>query len=191
MIASADNQPNDRFGYSCYALVIPASQALIDLVAEVRQRSGMTRVAIPAHVTVKGTFVDIEDLDEIKRLVSAITAETPALYISFDGAAPVWWQAGGALGIPVSAPLQALHDRLVAAISPLGTAAYRDDPYQPHMTFVQDLSPEELEKAKDLISRIDFGPGFLADAVDLMGRVGPAYGGTWQRIEQFPLATSG
>lgn len=190
MIASADNQPNDAFGYSCYAVVLSATPALTDLVAEIRQLAGMTRAAIPAHVTVKGTFVGVESLDRVKQLVAEHTTTTVPFYVSFDGAKSVWWEGGGALRMLVGREMQALHDRLVKAISPLGTAAYQDDPYKPHMTYAQDLSPEGVETAKDLVHHMDFGPGFTAEAVDLMGRVGPAYGGEWTLIQRFPLGAS-
>jgi 2'-5' RNA ligase len=187
MIPSADTQPNDRFGYSCYAIVLPASDALIETVSRIRQASGMVRAAIPAHVTVKGTFVGIDDLEQVKQLVAEIAAETSPIFLSFDGAVSTWREKGAYLKIPVSAELQRLHDRLVAAIGPLGTAAYRDDPYVAHMTYVQDLPPEGMEKAKAIVDALDFGAGFTAEGVDLMGRVGPAYGGEWRLIERFPL----
>jgi hypothetical protein len=55
------------------------------------------------------------------------------------------------------------------------------------MTLVYNPSPEGLERAKALIDKMDFGGGFQAEAVDLMGRVGPRVGGEWQRIERFVL----
>lgn len=190
MIMDAKNQPNDQFGYSCYTFVLFASPSLIDLVAEVRHQAGMTRAAIPAHVTVKGTFFGIESLEQVKRLAKEIAASTAPFDISFEGAESVWWDGGGALGVPVNPPLQDLHDRLVQTISPLGTTAYRDDPYHAHMTYVQDVSAEGIETTKDLVRELDFGPGFTVEAVELMGRVGAAYGGEWTRIERYPLAAS-
>jgi hypothetical protein len=186
-IQPADHQPNDRFGYSCYALVIPAPASIADRGAVIEREAGMTRAKIPAHITVKGTFYGVDSLEEVKRRVEAITAGTPAFAISFEGAESHWGESSGYLSVPVTAEMQALHDALVAAISPLGTAAYQDDPYHAHMTYVQSVSPEGLQRARQAVEESDFGDGFTATAVDLMGRAGPAQGGTWQLIKRFLL----
>ena len=56
------------------------------------------------------------------------------------------------------------------------------------MTIVYGQSPEKIEKVKEWINQTDFGPGIQADAVDLVGRVGPRVGGRWKLIERFALA---
>jgi hypothetical protein len=60
-------------------------------------------------------------------------------------------------------------------------------PYLVHMTLIYGQQAEGLERAKQMIGTMDFGPGFQAKAVHLMGRVGPRVGGVWQLIESFPL----
>jgi 2'-5' RNA ligase len=186
-IYSVVNQPNDQFGYSCYTLVIPTSEALTAQVEELRNRVGVTVASIPAHVTVKGTFFRIESLEEVRSLVKEIADRTPSFYISFAEAHVHWWKDAAALTIPVMPALQSLHDALVATIAPLGLPAYQDDPYTVHMTLVYNPSPDRMPLAKELVEAMDFGDGFQADAVDLMGRVGPRVGGAWQLIERFPL----
>jgi 2'-5' RNA ligase len=186
-IYSVVNQPNDQFGYSCYALVIPASEALTAQVEQLRNSVGVTVASIPAHITVKGTFFEIESLEAVRQAVREITRATAPFDISFDGASVHWWSEVAALTVPVSPPLQALHDRLVARVAPMGLPAYRDDPYVAHMTLVYNPPPDRADVAKQLIGEMDFGQGFQAKAVDLMGRVGPRYGGEWQRIERFGL----
>jgi 2'-5' RNA ligase len=189
-IYSVVNQPNDQFGYSCYTLVIPASEELTAQMETLRNNVGVTVASIPAHVTVKGTFFNIASLDQVKQLVGEITNNTTPFPISFQDAETHWWKEVCALTVPVTPPLQALHDALVASLSPLGLPAYRDDPYVVHMTLVYNPTPEALERAKSLIAAMDFGPGFQAEAVHLMGRVGPRYGGEWKLIERFALAES-
>lgn len=186
-IHSVVNQPNDPFGYSCYTLVIPASDALIAQVEALRNTIGVTVASIPAHITVKGTFFNIESLDQVRQLVGEITRATAPFWISFQDWHMRWWADGGALTVPVTPTILALHNQLVAAIAPLGLAAYQDDPYLVHMTLVYGQSPEGLERAKQMISEMDFGSGFQAQAVHLMGRMGPRAGGAWQLIERFPL----
>jgi hypothetical protein len=56
------------------------------------------------------------------------------------------------------------------------------------MTLVYNPAPAALARAKELIDQMEFGPGFQAAAVDLMGRVGPRVGGAWRLIERFALA---
>jgi 2'-5' RNA ligase len=186
-IPNADHLSDDPFGYSCYTLVLPAQESIKQLADRIEQEAGITRAKIPAHITVKGTFYGIDSLDEIKQRVEAIAARTPAFTIPLAGAQSVWGEQGGGLSVPVTSPLQALHDALVAAIAPLGQPAYQDDPYRPHMTYVQDVSPAGLAAAKARVAQTDFGPFFHAETVDLMGRIGPAHGGRWTLIASFPL----
>jgi 2'-5' RNA ligase len=187
-IPNADHLDDDAFGYSCYALVLPADEEMTALTNRIEAASGMTRAKIPAHITVKGTFYGIDSLEEVQRRVQGITAETPAFDIPLAGAESRWGETGGGLRVRVIPALQSLHDALVAAIAPLGKPAYQDDPYRPHMTYVQDVTPEGLAKAKAQVAATDFGPVFRARYVDLMGRVGKAHGGRWTRIARFPLA---
>jgi 2'-5' RNA ligase len=186
-IQSAKNQPNDPFGYSCYTLVIPVSDELTAQIDSLRQEVGVTVAAIPAHVTVKGTFFGIDSLDDVKQRTASITSNVAPFFVSFQETEFMWWADGGALGIQVTPEAQALHDALVASIAPLGIPAYQDDPYRVHMSFVYGVSPEGLEQTKKLVSQMDFGPGFRAEAVDLMGRIGQAVNGKWTLIQRFPL----
>ena len=186
-IYSVVNQPNDQFGYSCYALVIPASADLTAQVEELRNAVGVTVASIPAHVTVKGTFFSIESLDEVKARVRAITDASAPFFISFADAEVHWWKDVAALTVPVTPPLQALHDALVASVAPLGLPAYRDDPYVVHMTLVYNPAPDRVDFAKARINQLALDEGFHAQAVHLMGRVGPRVGGAWQVVERFTL----
>ncbi|MCC6455470.1 MAG: 2'-5' RNA ligase family protein [Caldilineaceae bacterium] len=186
-IRSSKDLTNDQFGYSCYTLVVPAGEALTAQVESLRNQMGVTVASIPAHVTVKGTFYDIDSLEQVKQLVEEITRSTAPFFISFSERAFHWWADGGALTVPATPPIQALHDTLVATISPLGKPAYRDDPYLVHMTLVYGQSPERLQQAQALVQEMDFGPGFMAESVDLMGRVGQAVGGEWRLITRFGL----
>jgi len=167
--------------------VIPASEELTAQVEALRNAMGVTVASIPAHITVKGTFYGIESLEQVKQLVEQITSTTAPFFVSFQERDFHWWTDVGALTVPVTPPLQALHDALVAAISPLGLPAYRDDPYLVHMTLVYGLSPEKLQQIQEMVSEIDFGPGFTAEAVHLMGRIGQRVGGKWRLIQRFTL----
>jgi 2'-5' RNA ligase len=181
------NLTNDRFGYSCYALVIPAPPDITARVAAIEKASGMTRAKIPAHITVKGTFHQVADLKEVRETARRVVGGIRRFRISFEGATVKGDAEGAGLAVPVSTDLQQLHDRLVAAFKPLVETVYPDDPYGPHMTFYQEAPVDGVELARALVEKTDFGTGFEATAVDLMGRRGPAYGGKWELIERFVL----
>lgn len=188
-IYSVVNQPNDQFGYSCYALVVPASGAVAAQVEQLRNTIGVTVASIPAHITVKGTFFNIESLDKVRDLARQITARHAPFYISFQDAQVQWWKEVAALTVLVTPQLQALHDALVANIAPLGLPAYQDDPYIAHMTLVYNPAPEKSALAKELIAALDLGGGFQAESVDLLGRVGLRVGGAWTLIERFSFTS--
>ena len=187
-IKPAHNQPDDRFGYSCYSLVLIAPEDIIAKANDIKRNSGMTVAHLPAHITIKGTFYGIESLDHLKQTICSITDNTKPFYVGLKEAKLHWSDKGGGLTIPVTSEMQELHDALVAAVSPLATAAYHDDPYRAHMNFVYDSTPEGLEHAKKQAAQTDFGDGFLAKFVDLVGRQGKAYGGEWKLIDRIPLA---
>lgn len=187
-IVSSANLTNDHLGYSCYALVLPASAELSARVEGLRNELGVTVASIPAHVTVKGTFYAIQSLEQVEQQVEAITDKTAPFFVHFPERNIHWWTETCALVVPVTPPLQALHDALVAAITPISLPAYQDDPYVAHMTLLYGQGPERLARANELIRQVDFGAGFQATAVHLMGRVGQRVGGEWKLIRRFELA---
>ncbi|MCH8103146.1 MAG: 2'-5' RNA ligase family protein [Chloroflexi bacterium] len=176
-------------GYTCYTVVLPASDRIIEAQQAIWRRYPSPRAAIPAHVTVKGTCVGIASLDHVKSLIGEISAVTAPFRVSFEGADSLWNDTGGVMRIPVFPEIQALHDRLSSAISPLSGSRYRDEPYRVHMSLTARCAPDELAQVKDAFEEFDTGGGFDAEDVDLMGRVGRAEGGEWRRIERFPLTT--
>jgi len=183
--------PNDRFGYSVYTVVAHASPEQVRMVADVRAAIEMARAAIPAHVTVRGTFHAIESLDDMRGMLREVAAGHEQARVEFG---PGDWrftvQDGGhdAVMPCVTTPgLLALHEVVDAAIRPRSENAY-DDGYRAHMTLCQDCTGEQIERAKALVAGLDIGTGFTMSSVELMGRVGPAFGGGWELIESFPLA---
>jgi 2'-5' RNA ligase len=186
-IKPADHQPNDQFGYACYAVVIPASPEIVEKCQRIEQASGMTRAKAAAHITVKGTFHSIASLDSVKSIIRSITADTPPFQIYFEGAISRWGEDGGYLSVPVTSDMQTLHNALVAALTSLAIQAYRDDPYHAHMTYVQDTQADGLNRAKSVVVETDWGEGIPVAHIDLIGRIGQAYGGRWTLIESFSL----
>ena len=189
MAIDGSNHPDDAFGHSVYAVVAFAPPELADAVDGLRRAIEMKRASIPAHVTVKGTFCDIDSLEAVHEQIQTIAQTTAPVQIDFaDPRNPASGDSWAVLDVRLTSALSALNDFLEQALGPLSTNAYSDEPYRPHLTLCQDCSPEQLDHAMRLAAAIDFGTGFLATAIDLMGRTGPAYGGRWESIERFPLS---
>ncbi len=188
MAIDASNRENDRFGYSVYAVVAFAPEGLTRKVDALRRGIAMERVAIPAHVTVKGTFCDIDSLDGLRSLIGDIAAGTPPVEMRFEAPDPVRFEETfGVLEIRPKQLLSGLNEALSRAIDPISTNAYFDGPFWPHLTLCQECSAAQIEQAKQLAAKLEPGTGFTCGAIDLMGRVGTAYGGRWESIELFRL----
>jgi 2'-5' RNA ligase len=162
------------------------------MVAEVREAVGQTRAVIPAHVTVRGTFYGMESLDEMRGLLRETAHGLEPTRVAFGLAG--WTihtddgdRHGCVLPCVTSPALRALHQAFDAAIRPRSRDAYGDG-YRAHLTLCQDCTREQAQQAEALIAGMDFGTGFDVNSVELMGRVGPAFGGRWTLIESLPLA---
>jgi hypothetical protein len=186
-VVDSTNLQDDRFGYSCYALVFPVSDAITEKVSAIERSSGMTRAKIPAHITVKGTFHEIADLDATRQLVREVVQGEQRFWVSFEGARVHQGPTSAGLAVAATAEMRRLHDALVSALRSIATTVYPDDPYRAHMTLYQEALADGLEAASALIAKTEFGSGFEAIAVDLWGRHGPAHGGSWELVERFPL----
>lgn len=184
--------PNDRFGYSVYTLVAHASPEQVRMVAQVREAIGQERAIIPAHVTIRGTFYGIDSLAELCGLLRETAAEQQPMQVEFS---PGGWTFGSdngdrrtcVLPCETTPALLSLHETFEAVIKPRSANAYGHG-YRAHLTLCQDCTNEQIQHAKTLLARLDIGAGFTFSSVELMGRVGPAFGGQWSPIESFPLA---
>jgi 2'-5' RNA ligase len=183
------NLTNDRYGYSCYALVFPTTREIESKVSAIELASGMTRAKIPAHITVKGTFHEIPDLVRVRNFARKVIAGARRFQVPFEGAERVFSSnvRSAGLHMKTTSEMQRLHDDLLAVYARVVTTVYPDDPYRPHMTVYHEATEKGEPAARALFEGTDFGPGFEAFAIDLMGRRGPAYGGRWARIERFSL----
>jgi hypothetical protein len=178
---------NDDFGYVCYTIVIPAPAGLTKRLLEIERAAGQERAKIPAHVTVKGTFYGIASLDGMIEAIRDVASHHVPFVLSAVGMEMIGPGNSVILGFPVNPEIQALHDELVAEISPLGKPAYQDDPYRVHMSIVNEVEPAGVELAKAGIGEVDLGQGLQVDVIDLMARDGVAWGGVWKRLERFRL----
>lgn len=173
------------------SLVARASEEQVRLVADARKAIGQERAVIPAHVTIRGTFYGIESLEEMRRLLRDTAADQQPSQVDFS---PDGWTFVTGEGhrhtviirCATTPALLALHDTFDAVITPRSKNAYEDG-YRAHLTLCQDCTDDQIRQAKALVTRLDVGTGFRFNSVQLMGRVGPAFGGEWRLIESLPL----
>lgn len=190
MAIDSTHLENDEFGYSCYTVVIPAPKRLLDPLLDIERDAGQERAKIPAHVTVKGTFHAITSLDLVVDTIRNVAANHESFLLGTDGMET--WESDHSviLGFPVNPLIQSLHDDLVAAIAPIGTTVYPDDPYRVHMSVVNQVKPAGVEVAKDRLKSIDFTDDIQVSSIDLVARDGVAWGGEWHRLERFTLGSA-
>ncbi len=190
MVNPSTDLENDAFGYSCYAIVIPAPPELTGQLLAIEQDAGQERAKIPAHVTVKGTFYGIANMDEMITKIREIAERYEPFSLDTAGVEMVNSPRSVILDFPVNSQIQSLHDDLVAEIAPLGSPAYKDDPYRVHMSIVNEVKPEGVEIARARVADIDFGDSLPVVTIDLMARDGVAWGGVWCRLERFNLGSN-
>lgn len=183
--------PNDDFGYSAYTVVAHADPEHVRKVNEVRAAIGLTRATIDAHVTVRGTFFAIESLTYLRDLLrkTATAQRSATVRFNTDG-----WTTYTAIDgrqttlmhCDTTPDLLALNKAFDEVIRPRSKNAYSDT-YRAHLTLCQDCTDEQTKQALALAAKLDIGTGFELTAVQLMGRVGVAFGGEWKLIESFTL----
>jgi hypothetical protein len=188
MVNPSTHLENDEFGYSCYAIVSPAPPSLAAPLLGIESAAGQQRAKIPAHVTVKGTLYAIASLNGMIEAIRDVVRQHKPFVVGVEGMEILDSEHSVKLSFPANPQIQALHDDLVARISPLGKPAYKDDPYRVHMSIVNEVQPEGVAIAKSKVAEIDFGDGMQMDSVDLWARDGVAWGGTWHRLERFELS---
>ncbi|MFP6594749.1 MAG: 2'-5' RNA ligase family protein [Dehalococcoidia bacterium] len=187
-IIDASDRQNDAFGYSLYCLVLLAPEPVASDVQGVRDLLRPERVMIPAHVTILGTFCEIESLEFVYEQISGAMAGTDALNLVPTGdifESPNRLTAGAV--IEVSPDMRALHDQLAEAILPTAINAYMDPAnFMAHLTYYQQLSESEKKRGGRITREFELSE-FDVSGVTLMGRVGTSSEGEWRVVQEFPF----
>jgi len=176
--------------YDRFAVVAFATPAIVEAVEELRRQlppSG--RPILPAHVTVKGTFVDPLDLDAIVDRLRLCCADAQPFELKTIGLRTWTDDAYGAalLEVEDSEPLTALHWRLVNELRGRCTTVYYGEDigvYTPHLTLVQQIPAEQVDGAVAVIERSDTHYAFPVSEVALVGR---RAGVTWKTLATVPI----
>ncbi len=184
----------DPAAFDRFAVVAFGTPEVVAAVEEIRRAlppSG--RPILPAHVTVKGTFVEPTDLDQIVARTRACCASAQPFTLT-TSELHVWSdEAGGSVlfEIEESPELTRLHWQLVEQLKGLATTIYYGEDigsYRPHLTVVQQIPAEAAEAAVPAIERLSpDGFTFLVTETALVGRRG---GTAWETLTTFPLGTS-
>lgn len=180
----------DPSAYDRFAVVAFGTPEIVAVVERVRRMllpSG--RPILPAHVTVKGTFVEPTDLGEIAARIGRACAGVEP-FILTTGAVHVWSdERAGAVVLHAEASEHGvrLHWRLVEELKGLATTIYPGEDigvYRPHLTIVQQIPAADAEAARAIVERELPSFTFTATELALVGRRG---GLAWETVTTFPL----
>jgi 2'-5' RNA ligase len=158
-----------------YAVVTFATTQICEDLRKVRAQCAPSgRPLMDAHVTVKGGFSDVRDLDAALGAIGpavagmnpfAIRTTDPQVLMQGDRASIV-------LPLEESTALRALHGRLVEALAPYGTHDSRQDlpgGYSPHVTVVQDVEIGGIERSVRAVEGWRLNYFWTVRDVDLVG----------------------
>ena len=189
-----EQQTTDEYGYTGYAIVIMMPQKVRGDVSRVRDQLTTPILTIPAHVTVKGTFVQLQSLDAIRSIINSVVKETRPFSIGLEE--PLVWGREGYRTLVISAKsspeLDSLHYKLFKSIEPITTNAYGRESaegFHFHMAVYQEVDEVNHQKGQMLAAGLSLPGSVESRSVCLMGRVGPrGRGGKWQVIEEYPFS---
>jgi|GEM_PF-5212313 len=141
-----------------------------DLFSTTSDRYGFSRYSVTVHTP-----------DDLTKTPFRVQFNTPA----FGGGGDSW----GGLSVTLTDELQHLHNAVMQTLR--GAITFNGDGvHHPHVTIFQSATSRESQKGYEFGSQIDFGTGFDVASIELVGRLGPARGGTRTIIESFPFANS-
>jgi len=169
----------DRFSVVAFA-PDPVRESIEDLR---RQLPASGRPIIAPHVTLKGTFVDPVDLNQIAARVAAACEPVEPIEVSLGELYDYTNGEHASIGFRVLAPaaLADLHRRLVSSLEvlcvPLGGSFENPDVIHPHLTVVQQISIESLASARKVADAYDVPRRFRLVEAAVMGR---RHGGEWE-----------
>jgi hypothetical protein len=185
-LSTLDPSAYDRFGVVLFAP--PDVVAAVDALKEHLPRSGQPD--LPAHVTVKNTFVAPTDLDCIAARVAACCASARPFRLTTG---PLYdyrvddrlGTIGFTMAVEPAEAIVDLHRSLARALAPLTTplsGAEDPDAIHPPLTVVQHVPVELVAGARATLERSPTDWRFAAEEVGLVGRRG---GVDWEVFRLF------
>ena len=190
---SNDAGPSPADGqHERFSVVAFADEAVLATVDAIRREIPPRIAVMPAHVTLKGSFIEPVSLATIEERIEHTAAQGTPLQVEVDRMYSGEKHLGLAL---VPGPdLVALHDSLFYALEDLVEDVYGDGPgedYRPHLTVLYGLEPEERARAQSFLGPLELVRSIELREVSLVGRVGGAEDGLWEVIGTWPMGGSG
>ena len=191
------NQRPDRFGYTGYGVAILMPEDVCEEVLKIRQQPGIPPLTMPPHITVKGTFAEPSNLEEVIRIASEIAADTARFAVEF-GQLEVWGRYDARIlvvSVKQAPELDRLHRRLVKGIGPISTSVYLADRPEPvagfrfHLTLYQGADEAAHANGRHAAEELTLPPRADANGIGLFGRVNRRAGHEWRQLEDFPFTT--
>ena len=193
MDSAGEQQVVDRFGHSGYAVVILAPEDIQGEIELVRRQLEIPIHMIPAHVTVKGTFIDPPSVEEVSTIVENV-AQATQTFVMRTGETLAWGREKSrtaVISVNSSDQLDDLHRQLFSSIEPITTNVYgaeKAEGFRFHMTVYQDVDEANHIKGQALVAGLSVPERVVANSLCLMGRSGPrGPRGAWHVIEETPL----
>lgn len=178
----------DPWGFTRYSLVVHTPADLTDDVMAFRKAIGLADLTSQPHVSISASLYQPTDLDEVKEEVALAAASNDRFRIQFESEPVAHKEATGWLVVTPTEQLLTLRETIQNAVGTLiqgGGDANR--PYRPHVTLYQSAGADEAARAREVAETFNFGNGFEAASVELVGRVGPPRGGTREIIASYAL----
>jgi 2'-5' RNA ligase len=182
-----DIDPTEFDRYAVVAFATPDICQDVDEIHALAPPCGLP--TLPAHVTVKGTFVEPVDLPEIIARIDRVARATEPIAIRPDRVATLVRPEDASVVVLVrpDPALTDLHSRLWDELHGLGRTIYGrevEGEFTPHLTLVQAIRPDEVPSAMDVIKPRDTQYEFTARTISLVGR---RNGTDWETLVDFGL----
>ena len=177
----------DAWGVTRYSLVVHAPTALTDRIMAFRREIGLGDLTSEPHVSLLASMHQPADLEVLKDVVRMAALALGPVRFGFPPGEVTHRETGGSLPVQTTPDLLTFRQKLVEAVEGHIQLTNPDKPFSPHVTLYQMAGATEAEAARRIAPAHDFGDGFEAHRIDLVGRVGPPRGGTRKVIAEFDL----
>lgn|GEM_PF-6282031 len=177
----------DAWGVTRYSLVIHAPADLTDRILAFRREIGLGDLTSEPHVSLIASMHQPMDLEVLKAAIRQTALALGPLRLDFPPGEVTHRETGGSLPIVRTPDLLTFRQALVEAVKGHIQLTNPEKPFSPHVTLYQMAGATEAEAARRIAPDHDFGDGFNAHRIDLVGRVGPPRGGTREVIAEFDL----
>lgn len=185
-------EKNSQPHHERFAVVAFADERVHNIVEDLRREIPPRIAVMPAHVTVKGSFVEPISSKEVQRRIERQALRTDRMVVDVERVA--LGDTHLSLSLIPNPALVEFHNGLYYALEDLVRDDYGDGPgdeYRPHLTVLYGLSAEERVRTFGLLGPLEQVKDVELREVSLVGRRGGAVDGIWEVIHAWPLGSGG